>query len=179
MCVCVRKSFVHICALIRPHLSSFVFQQNLENLLMCPPPVPPKPKAEGGLHFPSFMVFRAFKIVPCLTVISLSLCVSVVEELVDEEAERKKRKEEYVRTYVSPWERAMKGNEELMATMRSRMPGPIQIHAELPLYKSFNRYTLMSLVLGGGKKNSLKHRDIPSTMMSNTNNNSTIVMLIM
>lgn len=92
------------------------------------------------------MVFRAFKIVPCLTVISLSLCVSVVEELVDEEAERKKRKEEYVRTYVSPWERAMKGNEELMATMRSRMPGPIQIHAELPLYKSFNRYTLMSLV---------------------------------
>ncbi|KAM8728997.1 myozenin-1b isoform 1-T1 [Acanthopagrus schlegelii] len=94
-------------------------QQNLENLLMCPPPVPPKPKTE------------------------------VVEELVDEEAERKKRKEEYVRTYVSPWERAMKGNEELMATMRSRMPGPIQIHAELPLYKSFNR---MALPYGGFDK---------------------------
>lgn len=85
-------------------------------------------------------------ILPGPTVVSLSLCVSVVEELVDEEAERKKRKEEYVRTYVSPWERAMKGNEELTATMRSCMPGPIQIHAELPLYKSFNRYTLMSLV---------------------------------
>lgn len=88
----------------------------------------------------------------------------------DEEAERKKRKEEYVRTYVSPWERAMKGNEELMATMRSCMPGPIQIHAELPLYKSFNRYTLMSLV---------SEKDIQSTMMSNTNNNSTIVKLKM
>ncbi|XP_073346422.1 myozenin-1b [Pagrus major] len=94
-------------------------QQNLENLLMCPPPVPPKPKVE------------------------------VVEEPVDEEAERKKRKEEYVRTYVSPWERAMKGNEELTATMRSCMPGPIQMHAEMPLYKSFNR---MALPYGGFDK---------------------------
>ncbi|XP_065806016.1 myozenin-1b isoform X2 [Labrus bergylta] len=84
---------------------------NLENLLMCPPPVPPKPEMPK---------------------------VEVVEEPVEE----KKRKEEYVRTYVSPWERAMKGNEELTATMKSIMPGPIQIHAELPLYKSFNRTAL-------------------------------------
>lgn len=63
----------------------------------------------------------------------------------DEEAE-KKRNEEYIRTYVSPWERAMKGNEELTATMRACMPGPIQIHHELPLYKSFNRYTLNSFI---------------------------------
>uniref|UniRef100_A0A3Q3GVP0 Myozenin 1b n=1 Tax=Labrus bergylta TaxID=56723 RepID=A0A3Q3GVP0_9LABR len=62
--------------------------------------------------------------------------------LVEEPVEEKKRKEEYVRTYVSPWERAMKGNEELTATMKSIMPGPIQIHAELPLYKSFNRTAL-------------------------------------
>ncbi|XP_060884508.1 myozenin-1b isoform X1 [Labrus mixtus] len=85
--------------------------QNLENLLMSPPPVPPKPEMPK---------------------------VEVVEEPVEEE----KRKEEYVRTYVSPWERAMKGNEELTATMKSIMPGPIQIHAELPLYKSFNRTAL-------------------------------------
>lgn len=65
-----------------------------------------------------------------------------MEEKVDEEAEKKKRREEYVRTYVSPWERAMKGNEELTATMKASMPGPIRIHAELPLYKSFNRYTI-------------------------------------
>ncbi|XP_060884509.1 myozenin-1b isoform X2 [Labrus mixtus] len=84
---------------------------NLENLLMSPPPVPPKPEMPK---------------------------VEVVEEPVEEE----KRKEEYVRTYVSPWERAMKGNEELTATMKSIMPGPIQIHAELPLYKSFNRTAL-------------------------------------
>lgn len=57
----------------------------------------------------------------------------------DHEAELKKRREEYVRTYVSPWERAMRGNEELTATMRASMPGPIKMHAEMPLYKSFNR----------------------------------------
>lgn len=65
-----------------------------------------------------------------------------MEETVDEEAEKQKRKEEYIRTYVSPWERAMKGNEELTATMKARMPGPIQMHPDLPLYKSFNRYAL-------------------------------------
>lgn len=44
-----------------------------------------------------------------------------------------------MRTYVSPWERAMRGNQELTATMRPNMPGPVQLHPELPLYKSFNR----------------------------------------
>lgn len=54
--------------------------------------------------------------------------------------EKKKRREEYIRTYVSPWERAMKGDEDLVATMKSSMPGPIRIHPEAPMYKSFNRY---------------------------------------
>lgn len=88
-------------------------KQNLENLLMSPPPVPPKPEAK-----------------------------EVVEELVDEQEEKVKRRKEYVRTYVSPWERAMRGNEELTATMKSSMPGPIQRHQELPHYKSFNRTAL-------------------------------------
>lgn len=90
-------------------------QQNLQNLLMSPPPIPPKPEMPKE---------------------------EVVEKIVDVEAERKKRKEEYVRTYISPWERAMKGNEELTATMRAAMPGPIQMHPELPMYKSFNRTAL-------------------------------------
>uniref|UniRef100_A0A672IVR3 Myozenin 1b n=1 Tax=Salarias fasciatus TaxID=181472 RepID=A0A672IVR3_SALFA len=60
----------------------------------------------------------------------------------DEEAEREKRRREYVRTYVSPWEKAMRGNEELKATMRASMPGPIQIHPDLPQYKSFNKTAL-------------------------------------
>uniref|UniRef100_A0A8C3AGC2 Myozenin 1b n=1 Tax=Cyclopterus lumpus TaxID=8103 RepID=A0A8C3AGC2_CYCLU len=79
---------------------------NLENLLMFPPPVAPKPekaKEEGGATD-----------VP----------------------------KEYAPTYISPWERAMKGNEELTATMKATMPGPIQMHSELPLYKSFNRTAL-------------------------------------
>lgn len=67
------------------------------------------------------------------------MCISVVEKTVDEEAEKEMRRKEYVRTYVSPWERAMKGNQELTATMKASMPGPIQIHPELPHYKSFNR----------------------------------------
>ncbi|XP_070783641.1 myozenin-1b [Enoplosus armatus] len=89
-------------------------KQNLQNLLMSPPPIPPKPEMPKEM----------------------------VEETVDEEAEKEKMKQEYVRTYVSPWERAMKGNEELTATMRASMPGPIQMHPELPLYKSFNRTAL-------------------------------------
>lgn len=71
----------------------------------------------------------------------LPLCLSVVEEIVDEEAEKEKRRKLYVRNYVSPWERAMRGNEELTSTMKSSMPGPIYMHADLPYYKSFNRYT--------------------------------------
>ncbi|XP_040924239.1 myozenin-1 isoform X2 [Betta splendens] len=90
---------------------------NLQNLLMTPPPVPPKPempKEEGQVTV-------------------------VEEETVDEEAEKERRRQEYVRTYVSPWERAMKDNEELKATMKLSMPGPIQNHLQLPQYKSFNR----------------------------------------
>ncbi|XP_018531226.1 myozenin-1b isoform X1 [Lates calcarifer] len=86
--------------------------QNLQNLLMSPPPIPPKPEMPKE---------------------------EVVEKTVDEEAEKEMRRKEYVRTYVSPWERAMKGNQELTATMKASMPGPIQIHPELPHYKSFNR----------------------------------------
>ncbi|XP_076616807.1 myozenin-1b [Chaetodon auriga] len=89
--------------------------QNLQNLLMSPPPIPPKPEMPKE---------------------------EVVEETVDEEALKEKRRAEYVRTYISPWERAMKGNEELTATMKACMPGPIMMHADLPLYKSFNRTAL-------------------------------------
>ncbi|XP_068439623.1 myozenin-1b isoform X2 [Clinocottus analis] len=86
--------------------------KNLENLLMFPPPVAPKPE-------------KAKEVDP-----------------IDEEAEKEKRRKQYAPTYISPWERAMKGNEELTATMKALMPGPIQMHSELPLYKSFNRTAL-------------------------------------
>ncbi|XP_029312465.1 myozenin-1b isoform X2 [Cottoperca gobio] len=89
--------------------------KNLENLLMCPPPVPPKPEMPKE---------------------------EVVDVPVDENAEKEKRRKEYACIYISPWERAMRGNEELTATMRSSMPGPIQMHLELPMYKSFNRTAL-------------------------------------
>lgn len=62
----------------------------------------------------------------------------MVEE-VNAEAEKEKRQLEYVKTYVSPWERAMKDDEELKETMKLKMPGP-QVHKELLKYKSFNRY---------------------------------------
>uniref|UniRef100_A0A7N6ATU4 Myozenin 1b n=1 Tax=Anabas testudineus TaxID=64144 RepID=A0A7N6ATU4_ANATE len=58
------------------------------------------------------------------------------------EAEKEKRRNDYVNTYISPWERAMKDNEELKATMKPSMPGPIQKHPDLPQYKSFNRTAL-------------------------------------
>lgn len=61
--------------------------------------------------------------------------------------EEKKRREEYIRTYVSPWERAMKGDEDLVATMKSSMPGPIQIHPEPPTFKSFNRYEVEAVTM--------------------------------
>nr|XP_020460857.1 myozenin-1-like [Monopterus albus] len=93
--------------------------QNLQNLLMSPPPVPPKPEMPKE---------------------------EVVEKTVNEEKEKEKQRKEHVSTYVSPWERAMKGDEELTATMKAYMPGPIQIHPELPPYKSFNR---MALPYGG------------------------------
>ncbi|XP_061084459.1 myozenin-1a [Conger conger] len=48
------------------------------------------------------------------------------------------KKIDYARTYTSPWERAMKGNEELIATLKPHMAGPEMPHA-LRKYKSFNR----------------------------------------
>ncbi|XP_008435271.1 myozenin-1b isoform X2 [Poecilia reticulata] len=86
---------------------------NLQNLLMSPPVVPPKPEKP-----------KAEK----------------VEEAVNT-LEKAKRRKEYVRTYISPWERAMT-DEELKATMKPCMPGPIHIHPDLPQYKSFNRTAL-------------------------------------
>lgn len=55
-------------------------------------------------------------------------------------------KEMYARTYISPWEKAMKGNEGL-GNLKTGMPGPNQMK-DLPKYKSFNRYfrTLISYI---------------------------------
>ncbi|XP_042591481.1 myozenin-1b [Cyprinus carpio] len=69
-------------------------------------------------------------------------------EEVNAEAEKEKRRREYVRTYVSPWERAMKNDEELKETMKWKMPGP-QVHKELPKYKSSKR---TALPFGGFEK---------------------------
>ncbi|XP_028809878.1 myozenin-1-like [Denticeps clupeoides] len=66
----------------------------------------------------------------------------------DAEALKQKKRREYVKTYISPWERAMKGDEELRATMQLRMPGPRE-HKDLPKYKSFNR---MAAPFGGFDK---------------------------
>lgn len=52
--------------------------------------------------------------------------------------EKAKKRDAYGKTYVSPWERAMKGNEDLLATMKTQMPGPYS-YEELRKYKSFNR----------------------------------------
>ncbi|XP_034040708.1 myozenin-1-like isoform X2 [Thalassophryne amazonica] len=50
----------------------------------------------------------------------------------------KSKKQIHVKTYVSPWEKAMKGDENLLSTLKSKMPGPI-MHRDLPNYKCFNR----------------------------------------
>ncbi|XP_061693579.1 myozenin-1a isoform X2 [Syngnathoides biaculeatus] len=42
------------------------------------------------------------------------------------------------KTYISPWEKAMKGDEGLLATLKWTMPGPVH-HIELRKYKCFNR----------------------------------------
>ncbi|XP_063048236.1 myozenin-1a [Engraulis encrasicolus] len=54
----------------------------------------------------------------------------------------------HVKMYMSPWEKAMKGNEDLTATMKMHMPGP-HIHVDLPKYKSFNR---SAIPFGGFEK---------------------------
>ncbi|MCI4384494.1 hypothetical protein PGIGA_G00039200 [Pangasianodon gigas] len=60
---------------------------------------------------------------------------------VEPETEKEKKSCEYVKTYVSPWERAMKDDDELKATLKPQMPGP-HVHKDLPQYKSFNRTAL-------------------------------------
>ncbi|XP_071393416.1 myozenin-1a [Centroberyx affinis] len=54
----------------------------------------------------------------------------------------------HVKTYMSPWEKAMKGDESLTATLKSTMPGPISFK-ELPKYKCFNR---SAMPFGGYEK---------------------------
>ncbi|XP_039995818.1 myozenin-1a [Xiphias gladius] len=44
----------------------------------------------------------------------------------------------HLKTYVSPWEKAMKGDESLIATLKMAMPPPVE-QKELRKYKSFNR----------------------------------------
>ncbi|KAG9346189.1 hypothetical protein JZ751_008012 [Albula glossodonta] len=63
------------------------------------------------------------------------------KEELEREKEREKKRKEYVRTYISPWERAMKGDEELTATMKMQMPGP-HVYQAPPSLKSFNRTAL-------------------------------------
>nr|XP_057917921.1 myozenin-1b isoform X2 [Doryrhamphus excisus] len=111
---------------------------NLENLLMSPPPVPPKPE--------------------------MAKEEVVVEEVANEETEKQRRRREYIRTYVSPWERAMKGNEELTATMKACMPGPVRGFTDLPQYKSFNR---TALPFGGVEKSAkLMTFELPDLSMA-------------
>ncbi|XP_029608841.1 myozenin-1 isoform X2 [Salmo trutta] len=52
--------------------------------------------------------------------------------------DKAKKRHDYVPSYVSPWEKAMKGNQELTSSMRYHMPGP-HAHHDLPKFKSFNR----------------------------------------
>ncbi|CAL9687811.1 unnamed protein product [Knipowitschia caucasica] len=53
-----------------------------------------------------------------------------------------------MKTYVSPWEKAMKGDENLIATLKPDMPGPVQFKAP-PKYRSFNR---SAMPFGGFEK---------------------------
>ncbi|XP_047460079.1 myozenin-1a [Mugil cephalus] len=57
-------------------------------------------------------------------------------------------KELHVKGYVSPWEKAMKGDEGLISTLKTGMPGPID-KKELVKYKSFNR---TAMPFGGFEK---------------------------
>lgn len=49
------------------------------------------------------------------------------------------KKHLHAKSYVSPWEKAMKGDENLIATLKTSMPGPI-MQKDNPKWKSFNRY---------------------------------------
>uniref|UniRef100_A0A3Q3W5Y0 Myozenin 1a n=1 Tax=Mola mola TaxID=94237 RepID=A0A3Q3W5Y0_MOLML len=46
-------------------------------------------------------------------------------------------KHPHVKTYVSPWEKAMNGDENLLATLKTSMPGPIK-QKDFPKWKMFN-----------------------------------------
>ncbi|XP_056465518.1 myozenin-1a [Gadus chalcogrammus] len=62
------------------------------------------------------------------------------------------------RTYQSPWEKAMKGDESLTSTMRSKMAGPVA-QKDLVHYKSFNR---SAMPFGGyAKANMLMKFQLP------------------
>ncbi|KAM9727978.1 myozenin-1a [Menidia menidia] len=54
----------------------------------------------------------------------------------------------HVKTYMSPWEKAMKGDENLLSTLKSAMPGPIA-PKDILKYKSFNR---TAMPFGGFEK---------------------------
>ncbi|KAA0725155.1 Myozenin-1 Calsarcin-2 [Triplophysa tibetana] len=79
------------------------------------------------------------------------------QEEVNTEAEKEERRREYAKTYVSPWEHAMKNDEALKETMKLKMPGP-QVHEDLPKYKSFNK---TALPFGGFEKASLLTFEAP------------------
>ncbi|XP_026856331.2 myozenin-1a [Electrophorus electricus] len=80
--------------------------------------------------------------------VSVSTVISQSDETAKAALEKAKKRKEYVKTYVSPWERAMKGNEDLLITMKPFMPGPCA-HGDLPKYKCFNR---CAMPFGGFEK---------------------------
>ncbi len=102
--------------------------------MTAPPEPSPKPEPPQGKS----QLRRVYAIFIATWTFFGFFCSSIVDE-VNAEAEKEKRQIAYVKTYVSPWERAMKDDEELKETMKLKMPGP-QVHKELPKYKSFNRY---------------------------------------
>ncbi|XP_072246761.1 myozenin-1a [Leuresthes tenuis] len=66
----------------------------------------------------------------------------------------------HVKTYMSPWEKAMKGDETLLSTLKTTMPGPIT-QKDLLKYKSFNR---TAIPFGGFEKaNQLMKFQLPDT----------------
>ncbi|XP_076831527.1 myozenin-1a [Brachyhypopomus gauderio] len=80
--------------------------------------------------------------------ITVTTVISQTDESAKAALEKAKKRKEYVKTYVSPWERAMKGNEDLVITMKPFMPGPCA-QSDLPQYKCFNR---CAMPFGGFEK---------------------------
>ncbi|XP_029306108.1 synaptopodin 2-like protein [Cottoperca gobio] len=65
-----------------------------------------------------------------------------------------------LKSYVSPWEKAMKGDQTLIATLKSGMPGPID-PKDMRKYKSFNR---SAMPFGGFEKaNQFMKFQLPET----------------